>query len=339
MGKHLILSLLIFLAGFWVVNALEEKGLERFTFQEPHMGTQFRLVLYAKDKATAEKVARAAFARVAELNRIMSDYLEDSELMQLCKKAGGEPVEVSKDLFQVLQEADRISKLSGGAFDVSIAPVVKLWRKARRTGKLPETEELKKALALVDYRQIKLHPEGRRVQLMLVGMLLDLGGIGKGYAADAFLEVLRQHGIRSALVAAGGDITVSEAPPDAKGWKVGIAPLEPGGGPSKYLLLRNAAVSTSGDLFQFVEIGGKRYSHIVDPKTGLGLLGRRSVTVIAPRGASADGLDTALCILGPQRGLQVVESLDHVAALFMLETDKGVTVVPSKRFGEHEVKE
>lgn len=196
---------LILLGGFGVVNALEQPGpaLQRFTFEEPHMGTMFRIVLYAADKDTAQKAARAAFARIAELNRIMSDYLEDSELLLLCQKAGGPAVEVSEDLFKVLLKADEVSKLTNGALNVSIAPVVRLWRRARRTGKVPDAEELKKALSLVDYRKIKLDPRGRRVRLLLIGMLLDLGAVAKGYTSDAALQVLKKQGIRMPLWRAG----------------------------------------------------------------------------------------------------------------------------------------
>src|ERR1051325_291994 len=300
------------------------------------MGTTFRIVLYAKDEATAKAAAKAAFARVAELNSIMSDYQPTSELMKLCVKAGGEPVEVSADLFAVLQKADEFSKLTDGALDVSVGPIVRLWRKARRTRELPKAEEIKKALELVDYRKIKLDSQRRTVQLMIVGMLLDLGSIAKGYAADAVLAILRQHGITRALVAAGGDIAVGDAPPDAAGWKGGIAPLKnPDAPPEHYLLVTNAGVSTAGDAEQFVEIAGKRYSHIVDPKTGLGLVGRRSVTVVAPNATTSDGLDTGLCVLGVERGLKIVEARNDVAAIFVFETGKGVETTMSKRFAKY----
>ena len=340
MLKHLAISLLILPCGLLAVNALQPAALQRYVYTEPHMGTTFRIVLYAPDEATAKKASKAAFARIAELNAIMSDYQPTSELMRLCEKAGGPPVEVSVDLFEVLQKSQEFAKMTDGAFDVSISPVVRLWRKARRSREMPSAEAIKKALALVDYRKIKLEPKGRTVQLLLMGMLLDLGGIAKGYAADAALAVLRQHGITRALVAAGGDIAVGDAPPDAKGWKVGIAPLKnPDAPPEHYLLLKNAGVSTAGDSEQFVEIGGKRYSHIIDPKTGLGLVGRRSVTVIAPNATISDGMDTGLCVLGVERGLKIVDGREDVAALFVFETDKGIETNASKRFAKYLWKE
>ncbi|MCS7046600.1 MAG: FAD:protein FMN transferase [Gemmataceae bacterium] len=314
--------------------------LRRFTFQEPHMGTLFRIVLYAPDEGTAKAAAKEAFARVAELNRIMSDYLADSELMQLCQRAGGDPVPVSADLFAVLHKADEIARLSDGAFDVSIGPVVRLWRTARKTKKLPDPEQLKQALAKVDFRKIRLDAQRRTVQLLLVGMLLDLGGIAKGYAADAILAVLRRHGITRALAGAGGDVVVGDPPPDAKAWKIGIMPLTgTPDEPIRYLALSNAAVSTAGDLNQFVQIDGRRYSHIVDPRTGMGLLGRHSVTVIAPTGLEADGLDTAACVLGVEKGKRLIEGLPGCAALFVIETNGKVSITPTRHFERYLWKE
>lgn len=333
MLKHLTISLLILLSGLLGVNALQPAPLDRYVFTEPHMGTTFRIILYAPDEATAKAAAKAAFARVAELNAIMSDYQPTSELMRLCQKAGGAPVEVSIDLFDILRKSEEYARLTDGAFDVTISPVVRLWRRARRTREMPRAEDIKKALALVDYRKIKLEPKGRTVQLMLMGMLLDLGSIAKGYAADAALAVLRRHGITRALVAAGGDIAVGDAPPSAAGWKVGIAPLKnPDAPPELHLLLKNAGVSTAGDAEQFVEIAGKRYSHIIDPKTGIGLVGRRSVTVIAPNATTSDALDTAVCVMGPERGIPLIDARADLAAIYVIETDKGIEKTFSKRF-------
>src|SRR5262249_28184538 len=156
---------------------------------------------------------------------------------------------------------------------------------ARRTHELPDAKELSRARALVGYQNLRLDAKARTVQLLKPGMQLDLGGIAKGYSADEALAVLRKNGITRALVAAGGDIAVGDAPPDVDGWKIGIAPLEdPDKKPTRYLILQNAAMSTSGDAEQYVEISGKRYSHIVDPRTGIGLVGRQSVTVVARKG-------------------------------------------------------
>jgi len=314
-------------------SAAAKPALSRHEFTEPHMGTRFQIILYAPDKENASRAAKAAFARIADLDGIMSDYRPASELMRLCKKAGGAPVRVSGDLFRVLEKAQEVSRLSDGAFDVTVGPVVKLWRRARRTKHLPPADKLAEARALVGYKYVRLDKKDRTVQLAKKGMQLDLGGIAKGYAADAALRVLKQHGISSALVAAGGDIAVSDAPPGKKGWKVGIAPLEnPNDKPKKFLLLKNTAVSTSGDAEQFVEIGGKRYSHIVDPKTGLGLVGRMSVSVVAPNGTTADSLTKVVCVLGPKRGFAILDKIKGVSSYAVWKTEKGKETFASKRF-------
>jgi FAD:protein FMN transferase len=338
MLKHLGLAFVLLLCGLGMFPDPEQATLRRFEFTSVHMGTTFRIVLYAEDEKIARTAADAAFKRIAELDGIMSDYKPASELMQLCKKAGSGPVPVSDDLFRVLTRALEISRLTGGAFDITVGPVVRLWRIARRTMILPGTDDLDRARALVGYDKVQLDAKNRTVHLKTKGMMLDLGGISKGYAARAALEVLRRHGIRHALVAGGGDIVVGEAPPGAAGWRIGIAPLEnPNAKPQRYLSLANAAVSTSGDAEQYVEIGGKRYSHIVDPKTGLGLTTRMSVTVIATDGKTSDGLATGMCVLGPERGLPVIEKIDGAAAMFAIAGDKGPTVQFSKRFLQFQI--
>lgn len=297
------------------------------------MGTKFKITVYAADEAAAQKATRAAFARIAELDGIMSDYRPTSELMRLCEKSGGDPVKVSDDLFEVLSRAQEVSRLSDGAFDVSVGPLVKLWRRARFQKKLPDADELAKTRALVGYQDIILDAKDRTVRLRKPGMRLDLGGIGKGFAADAAHVVLKRHGVTSALVAAGGDITVSNPPPDSKGWKIGIAPVEdPDRDPKRFVLLANAAISTSGDAEQFIEIEGKRYSHIVDPRTGLGLIGRISVTVIARDGTAADSLTKLVAILGPERGLPIIDRIDGASALFIRKTETGEEAFKSKRW-------
>ena len=309
----------------------------RFEYEEPHMGTKFRIVLFAPDKATADKAAKAGFARVAELNGIMSDYLPTSELMQLCKKnevKAGEPVKVSKDLFCVLQKADEVSKLSDGAFDVTVRPLVVLWRHARRTQKLPDPKELTAAKALVGYQNVSLDAASQMVTLKIPGMQLDLGGIAKGYAADEVLAVLTKFDITIALCAAGGDIAVAGAPPGTDGWKIDIAPL-PGSKEKRVLKLKDAAVSTSGDAEQFVVIDGVRYSHLVDPKTGLGLTGHRSVTVIARRGITSDSMTKLASILPAEKALTIVDEMEGTATLIVRKIDKAEEVFASKRFKDY----
>jgi thiamine biosynthesis lipoprotein len=310
----------------------DEAELKRFEFNEPHMGTRFGIIVYASDPAAARKAAKEAFARVSELNGIMSDYQSTSELMRLCEKAGGPAVKVSGELFFVLSRAQQVSRESDGAFDVTVGPVVRLWRRARRTRQLPDPDKLKAALALVGYKNVVLDEKARTVKLLKPGMQLDLGGIGKGYAADEALNVLVKHGLTRALVAAGGDIAVRDPPPGKPGWTIAIAPVDAKKeGPSN-LFLANAAVSTSGDAEQYVEISGKRYSHIVDPRTGIGLVGRMSATVVAPNGITSDSLTKVVAVLGPKKGFPIIEKHKGVSGRYVLKTDSGTVVETSKHF-------
>ncbi len=306
----------------------------RFAYSEVHMGTEFRIVLYAPDAEHGAAAAHAAFDRVAQLDAALSDYRPDSELMRLCGQAGGPPVPVSPELFEVLEHAQNLAGRSAGAFDVTVAPVVRLWRRARRNHQMPDPARLARALELVGSSNVRLDAATRSVQLLKPGMQLDLGGIAKGYAADQAIQELERHGIDRALVAASGDIVVSRPPPGEPGWSVAVATVDaskPGARP-RVLSLEHAAVSTSGDLEQFVELNGKRYSHVIDPHTGLGLVEHATVTVVAPRGITADSLATAVNVLGPERGLKLVETTEGTAALIVRQDGDRTVSFESQRF-------
>jgi thiamine biosynthesis lipoprotein len=297
------------------------------------MGTKFRIVLYAPDQQAADKAATDGFKRVAEINDILSDYKPTSETMQLVKKFEREivePVRVSPELAFVLAKSIEASKLSEGAFDVTVRPLVSLWRQARRTQKLPDQKELAVARKLVGWEKIVLDTNKLTVAFTVPGMQLDFGGIGKGYAADQVIAVLKKHGITRALVAASGDITVMGTPPGKEGWRVEIAPLPDA--KERYLILKDASVSTSGDAEQFVVIDGVRYSHILDPRTGLGLTGQRSVTVIAPNGITADSLTKVASILPPDKAVKVIDSLEGAATLISSKNGKDEIVYKSTQF-------
>jgi thiamine biosynthesis lipoprotein len=280
--------------------------LARYEFSKPQMGAPFRVVLYARDKTHAEAAAHAAFRRVEALNQILSDYDTDSELNELSRTAGsGRAVRVSADLWNVLKQAQHFAKLSGGAFDVTVGPYVNLWRKTRREKKFPPAARLAEAGLAVGYEKLQL--SNGTARLLVPDMKLDLGGIAKGYAVDETVKVLKKHGIRRALVAAAGDIAVSEPPPGKTGWQIEV------GSPPEILSLANRAVSTSGDMFQHVELNGVRYSHIVDPRTGIGLTNQLQVTVLARDSGTADALATAISVLGPENGLLLARRFPGVS--------------------------
>ncbi len=313
--------------------------LTRFEFRQTHMGSEFKIVLYTTGPDEARRASDLAFARIAALDRALSDYDPESELMKLCDRAGGPPVPVSDDLFRCLSAAVAMAQRSDGAFDPTVGPVVRLWRRSRRTRTLPESATLAKARELVDYRLVRLDPGAKTVELRKKGMKLDLGGIAKGFAGDEAMAALKKAGVTSALVAGSGDIVVSGPPPGAEGWRIGVA--SPDGDPRKperFLLLKDSAVSTAGDAEQFVEIDGRRYAHIVDPRTGVGLESRASVTVVARDGMTADSLDTTAYVIGPERGLSLIESTPGATGLFVIAGDppkvsasKGWSELPSEK--------
>jgi thiamine biosynthesis lipoprotein len=317
------------------VAGLADFPASRFSFGEPHMGTWFKITLYASNERAAQRAAREAFDRIAELDRMLTDYNSESELMRLCQMSGGAPVPVSNELFFILGRAQDVSRRSAGAFDVTVGPVVRLWRRARRTGRLPEPQRIAEARELVGYQMVRLDEQRHTVQLQKAGMRLDLGGIAKGYAADEALVVLKRRGITSALVAAGGDIAVSAPPPDAPGWKIAVARLgDAPGTPPDHVILHNAAISTSGDTEQFVEIDGKRYSHIVDPRTGMALTSRRSATVIAGDGTAADSLTKVASVLEPDRAFPIIEGFGGASGLVVRQGAHGLETFASKGFPE-----
>ena len=286
-----------------------------FQSVQPHMGTLFSIKLYTSSAARAESAFRKAHARIAELDALLSDYRADSELNQLPRQAG-RPVKVSPDLYTILAASQRLAEETDGAFDITLGPAIRLWREARRDHRLPDPAALREAASHIGYRKLHLDAVHGTVTLDDPGMRLDLGAIAKGYAADAALAVLADLGIRRALVAASGDLAFGDPPPGQRGWRIGLD------SPAAVLTLAHAAVSTSGDAEQHVEIEGRRYSHIIDPATLMGLTRPITVTVRARRGIDADSLATALSVLGGERGLALIEGHRGVAARIV--TDRAI---------------
>jgi thiamine biosynthesis lipoprotein len=284
--------------------------LERYEYAEPHMGTTFRLAFYATSEDEANAAAAAAFARIDELDRTLSDYEEGSELSRLGARSDAaaptEPIALSRDLWRVLERAQQVAARSRGAFDVTVGPVVALWRRARRQGELPDESRIESALASTGFERLELDRESKSARLLAPHMRLDVGAIGKGYALDEALELLRARGVERALVEGGGDVAVSAPPPGRFGWRIALEAMP--GAPSATIEVADAAVATSGDAFQALELGAERYSHIVDPRTGRALARRIGATVVARSGALADALATAVCVLGPREGPRFAET-------------------------------
>jgi thiamine biosynthesis lipoprotein len=323
----------------------EPAELTRFSKTELHMGVEFEVVLYAPAEDQARQALARAFARIAALDRTMSDYDPQSELSRLSATsattpgaasndppATAVPVKLSDDLWTVLEYAADLSRKSDGAFDVTIGPLTKLWRRARRQNELPSPERLAEARASVGHQILKLDAASRTAQLLRPNMRLDLGGIAKGLAADEALAEIKRSGITRALVRASGDIAAGDAPPGQSGWRIGIAPLDPEEPPAQFVRLANQAISTSGDSRQHLVVDGRRYSHIIDPRTGLGVPGRSSVSVIAPRGMHADAIATAVSVLGPDKGAELVSQFPDTALYIVTEEDGRQRSVKSAGF-------
>jgi len=288
-----------------------KKASERFEFEETHMGVPVRIIMYAPSSEVADKAAQEAFAAFHTLNGIMSDYDSESELMLLCANDGSD--QVSDDLFAVLQAAKHYSTISEGAFDITVGPMTRLWRRSQRQHELPSEELVQRAKELVGNHLWELD-EGndektRSVRLLKPGMKLDLGAIAKGYAIDQAFEIIRMHGITSMLVDAGGDIRVGSPPPSAEGWKIAKS--------NETVFMKEAAMATSGGRFQYVEIDNVRYSHIVDSTTGLGMTSLSTVHVTAPTAMQADALATAISILGEEKGKTLIAEMKNVSLEFV----------------------
>lgn len=306
--------------------------LNRYEAVEPHMGTLVKVTLYAPDEDVARAAFAAAFSRIRELDETLSDYKPESELSRVTTTAVGRDTRASRDLIRVLAASQDLAFATDGAFDITQGPVIRLWRDARASGRLPDGAALRVASAHSGFRKLHVDRAAETVRLDEAGMRLDVGAIGKGYAASEALAVLTARGLGSALVALSGDLAFSNAPPGTRGWRVDVHSAGAVSGIPSVLELTNAAVSTSGASEQHLDLGGRRYSHVVDPATRTGLTDDITVTVIAPHGLDADGLDTAASVLGVEKGLALIESRPGAAALFVQRSAGGTRVVPSSRF-------
>jgi len=313
--------------------------LQRFIFEQPEMGTLFRLVLWAPDQAAADRAATAAWARVAQLNHSLSDYDPASELSRLCSQTDdgpmARPVGVGDDLWTVVSTAIEASRLSDGAFDITVGPLTRIQREMRKTGQMPDPERLRQAKECVGWRYIKLDPDHHAVQLLHAHMRLDVGGIAKGYTSSEVLKTLRTLGINHALCGAAGDIVAGAAPPNRANWIIGIQSLKEPDAIAGHVRIHNFAISTSGDTYRSAEVDGQRFSHIIDPRTGVGLTHRIGVTTLAPDGITADWITKPISILGPEKGLEIIEKIPGAAARVVTIDDAGKeTVYQSKRFAQ-----
>lgn len=306
--------------------------LKRFVYSEKQMGVEFRYVIFAEKESDAENAVRHAVQRVEELNQKFSDYVVDSELWQLSASSKtGEAFKVSTEMLQVLKRAKEINTLSQGAFDVTAGPYFLLWRHARLKKMKPSARSMQRAANKVGTDKMVIDEKKSEVTLTAKGMRLDLGGIAKGFAADEALKVLLSNEfIKFALVDASGDIAMSESPLDK--WPIYLSDKDEAR--KEFIEVSKGAVATSGDTEQFVEIDGQRYSHIVNPRTGVGVTNRCRVTVIAPDCQMADALASAVTVLGPEEGLVLIESMSGVEAMIQQKDNDKIKEFKSSGFPE-----
>lgn len=288
------------------------------------MGTFAEVTAVAADHRTARQAVEAAYARLDDVNRLMSDYLADSEIGRLNALAAGDSLVLSPETFHCLEWSVRIAELSGGAFDMTCRPLVRLWKQAGQANRLPTEIEIQQTLALVGYHKLRLDPTLRAVTPTVTGLQVDLGGIAKGYALDLAAAAMRKAGATRGLVDVGGDVVAFGPRADGRPWRVGIRhPFQPG--LLATLSLVDRAVATSGVQQRFHTIEGRRYSHIVDPRTGRPAEEAPAVTVIAPDGLTADAWATAFSVLSVDEGWALLEqqSLPGVEVLWVLSGADG----------------
>lgn len=297
------------------------------------MGTLATVTADAPDRATAQRAVEAAYGRLDDVNRLMSDYASDSEIGRLNALPAGEGLAVSTETFHCLERAAEVAEQSGGAFDITCRPLVWLWKQAGKDGCLPTAEALQQTLARVGWQKLRLEPATRTVTLTVDGMQVDLGGIAKGYALDLAAEALVRAGATSGLVEVGGDVVAVGAQANGEPWRVGVQhPFEE---KQLYctLALADRAVATSGVQQRFNVIGGQRYSHIVDPRTGWPAGQSPSVTVIGPDGLTADAWATVFSVLPVADGLALLDQRRSLGLEVLWITREGDTVVATKTEG------
>lgn len=310
------LALVAVLAAAGSSQAAAEQQL--FVESRPAMGTTFKVYLYADNQAEASTYFEAAFDEIERLEEALSNYRASSELSRINRLAAHEPVTTDPEVFDLLWRSLEYSRRSGGAFDITVGPLMRAWGFFRGQGHYPSADELARARAEIGWQHLDLDRNARTVRFLAAGMELDLGSIGKGYAVDRVVAVLRELGVRSALVDAGSSsIYAMGAPPGKPGWSVRVPKPGDKSETLSIVLLHDTSLSTSGSYEKFFRLNGREYSHIMDPHTGRPVQGMLQTTVIVPSATDSDALSTALFVMGPQAGVRLLQSVPEASAFWV----------------------
>ncbi|MGH9936758.1 MAG: FAD:protein FMN transferase [Blastocatellia bacterium] len=309
------------------------QGMRRYEDSRVSMGCVYAIVVYGRDMTPLRRAAGAALDEVDRIDRLMSHYKQESELSRINREAAKAPVEVDSELFDFIAECLRYSRESDGAFDITVGPLMKAWGFFRGEGRAPSEAELAEARNRIGYRHVILNQEDRTIFFDKTGVELDLGGIAKGYAVDRAVSILKQHGVASALVSAGGStIYALGAPPGKPAWELEVQDPADRNKIATTVRLKDQALSVSGSYEKFFEFEGVRYSHVMDPRTGRPVQGVLSVAVIANDGTSGDALDNVFYVLGAERSGAWLKKFSASEVIFFLpETGKRWKMVRMRR--------
>ena len=289
-----------------------------FSESRPAMGTTFIIYLYSTDRPAADAAFNAAFDEIERIEDALSNYRPSSELSRINRLAATAATTTDPEVFNLLQTSFDYSRRSDGAFDITVGPLMQAWGFFRKNGQYPNRAELSRARASIGWKMVELDPQRRTIKFNTPGMELDMGGIGKGYAVDRVIDILREAGVKSALVDAGSSTLYAlDAPPGKEGWKVVVPrPGDRSHGISE-VLLRDNSLSTSGSYEKFFRLNGKTYCHIMDPRTGEPVQGMLQATVIAPSATATDALSTTIFVMGPAAGSKLLKSMPNTSAMWI----------------------
>lgn len=297
--------------------------LKAFKKEMKLMGNQFEITVVASVAEWAYERIEEAVNEISRIEDLLSTYKEDSETNLINRNAGIQPVKVSDEVYNLIERSIRISSITQGSFDISYGSIDKrLWNFDKTMTSLPGSSIAKKMVRLINYKNIILDQANKTVYLKEKGMRIGFGGIGKGYAAEMAKAIMIKNGVTSGIVNASGDLAAWGHQPDGKPWTIGIVHPDLAGQPFSYMNVTNGAVATSGNYEKFVIIGGKKYSHTIDPKTGLPVTGIKSVTIISPNAEICDALATPVTILGIKNGIELINQLKNVECIIIDDNNK-----------------